>query len=94
MQGLKGFLLFGILICCWDCRSEIFRTREYTCAELQTISNVDGELKVKTISGGDVRYVSRIETCAKDEEALPAYEPASDRYFCFVGYECSFRRGG
>jgi hypothetical protein len=63
---------------------------EYTCDQLQSIVQRDGEITILH-SIGSMTFYSQESRCDEfpwHAEAETGYEPAKDTNHCFIGWEC------
>ena len=70
-----------------------YRSRNYTCSQLQAILQRDGEITILHRIGSMTFYVSpkRCDDFPWRAEAWRGYEPSKDTNKCFVGWQCIVR---
>lgn len=87
----KIILCFSLIVAASSAQAlDGYVSRDYTCQELQSIVNRDGEITILHRIGS-MTFYSRESRCDEfpwHARAVKGYEPSSDMHRCFVGWEC------
>ena len=83
-------IILTILACsfAWTANAEklTVKSKDFTCAELNTLVQDEGTVRIKWLGSLDVH--SSPSACRFDYEAYKTSWKTMDKFFCVAGYSC------